>query len=217
MPAFSKAAYEKKRRAEGLCLDCPRASTTRLCSVCLEKRKISAKNSVHRRVQQGLCRQCGSPNESGGQRCNICLEINREEYHSRVRNGQCVYCRDRATAGAFCFRHWLKNIGSPYSLRLKNGGLAMLQQLWEEQRGLCAVTGKLLIPGNNASLDHIIPVSKGGLSTKDNLRWVLYEVNFAKADLTHEQFVEMCRDVVRFHERTAGRSTQTEAHDQRSN
>ncbi len=120
----------------------------------------------------------------------------RADYRRRVVSGQCVFCKQKATAGTFCFDHWLKNIGNPYKLTKRNGGIEILKSIWETQNGRCAVLGVPLIPGVNASLDHIVPLSKGGTSTKENLRWVLLEINRAKGELTHQQFVEMCRSVV---------------------
>lgn len=171
------------------CSNCKRAASPRRsrCAVCIG-------SGARSKRRLGVCRQCGSKSEAN--RCQECLQKTRNEYRSRVTNGQCVYCKEPSTAGAFCFTHWLKNIGSPYKLRKSNGGLLMIRSLWEEQKGLCKVTGEVLIPGHNASLDHIIPTSKGGLSTRDNLRWVLLEINRAKSNMTHQQFVEMCRKVV---------------------
>jgi len=147
------------------------------------------------------CDRCSRAKEAGKYRCDFCQERHRTSYRNnyriRVLRGQCVCCTQKATAGAFCFTHWLKNIGHSYKLGKKNGGIALLQRIWDEQCGKCAVTGMLLIPGVSASLDHIIPLSKGGTSTKENMRWVLLEINRAKADMTHQQFVDMCLTVVK--------------------
>lgn len=99
----------------------------------------------------------------------------------------------------FCLTHWFKNIGVSHGLGNKRG-IALLRQLWNEQKGRCAVTGELLVPGITASIDHAIPKSKGGLSNKENLRWVLLNINRAKWDMTHDEFVEVCRLVVRTHD-----------------
>lgn len=143
------------------------------------------------------CRRSRAPSKS---RCSLHMENQRTKdrtsYRDRVLRGQCVFCQSSAAVGAFCFTHWFKNVGVPHGLGSKKGA-AILQQLWEEQVGCCAVTGEKLIPGLNASLDHIIPKSRGGSSDKSNLRWVLLRVNQLKWDMTHEEFVEMCRLVVR--------------------
>lgn len=151
-----------------------------------------------RRASVGVCRQCGE--RRARVRCGVCLAANRADYRARILAGQCVFCKEAACAGAFCLHHWFKNIGSAYKLNKKNGGIELLKQVWDEQQGRCAVTGLALIPGHNASLDHIVPVSKGGVTSRGNLRWVLFEINRAKADMSHDQFVELCAAVVRAQE-----------------
>jgi 5-methylcytosine-specific restriction endonuclease McrA len=64
---------------------------------------------------------------------------------------------------------------------------------WQEYR--CALTGRLLSP-DSASLDHIIPVRDGGGHTLENVQVLHKEVNRAKSTLTHDQFIQMCREVV---------------------
>jgi 5-methylcytosine-specific restriction endonuclease McrA len=119
---------------------------------------------------------------------------------ARLANGWCIRCKQKAVTNILCLYHWFQGIGNPYGLQTKNGGTALLQSIWDEQCGLCAVTGEPLIPGVNASLDHIVPRSKGGLSVRGNLRWVLLEVNTAKHDMSDEEFVALCRKVVAAHD-----------------
>lgn len=151
-----------------------------------------------------LCKKsCGREVLTGFASCAVCLEksrvAGRKDYYARAARGQCVYCQDRAEVGMFCLTHWFKNIGVSHGLGNKRG-IALLRQLWNEQKGRCAVTGELLVPGITASIDHAIPKSKGGLSNKENLRWVLLNINRAKWDMTHDEFVEVCRLVVRTHD-----------------
>lgn len=77
----------------------------------------------------------------------------------------------------------------------------MLRSLWDEQQGKCAVTGEKLVPGVNASLDHIVPVSRGGTSEKGNLRWVTSTINHMKWDLTDDEFMAMCTQIAHRAER----------------
>jgi len=44
--------------------------------------------------------------------------------------------------------------------------------------------------------DHIVPVSKGGESTFENLGVATPEANFAKGNLSVEEFIELCKDVL---------------------
>lgn len=72
-----------------------------------------------------------------------------------------------------------------------------LATLWKHQRGKCALTGRRL-NRENAHLDHIIPKTRGGTDAKSNLRWVCDEVNMAKRNLTDEEWLLLCRDVMRW-------------------
>lgn len=71
-----------------------------------------------------------------------------------------------------------------------------LLSLWNAQRGRCALTGDILVPGNGASLDHIVPRSRGGGNDISNLRWVTSDANTAKGALSDEAFLAMCRRIV---------------------
>ena len=44
--------------------------------------------------------------------------------------------------------------------------------------------------------DHIIPISKGGTSSIDNLGFCTREANFAKRDMTDKDFIAFCKKVV---------------------
>ena len=66
--------------------------------------------------------------------------------------------------------------------------------LWHKQRGLCAMTGKRL--DRSAELDHIIPVSKGGKNEPSNLQWLAPEVNQCKNDMTVDEFMAVCINVL---------------------
>ena len=67
-----------------------------------------------------------------------------------------------------------------------------------EGRLRCALTGRVLTP-ETVSLDHIVPLSKGGVSTTDNIQFVTHEANQAKSTLSQEEFIKLCRDVVKTH------------------
>jgi 5-methylcytosine-specific restriction endonuclease McrA len=47
-----------------------------------------------------------------------------------------------------------------------------------------------------AQLDHILPRAKGGGDHISNLRWLCPEANYAKRDLTDEEFFALCGDVI---------------------
>jgi CRISPR/Cas system Type II protein with McrA/HNH and RuvC-like nuclease domain len=71
-----------------------------------------------------------------------------------------------------------------------------LARLWKAQRGRCALTGAKL--DRAAELDHALPKTRGGKDNIENLRWVTHEVNFAKRDLTDDEFIALCGNVMRW-------------------
>lgn len=69
-----------------------------------------------------------------------------------------------------------------------------------EQEFKCYLSGRQLILGFNASIDHVIPRSKNKELSKDidNIKWCDKSLNLVKRDLTVEEFIKLCRDVVGF-------------------
>ncbi len=67
-------------------------------------------------------------------------------------------------------------------------------ELIERQNYRCAISGRELTP-ETASLDHKIPLSKGGDHSLANIWIVHVHVNSAKGTMTIEEFVAMCKDV----------------------
>ena len=73
-----------------------------------------------------------------------------------------------------------------------------IYNLIKKQDFKCALTGRELEP-KTASIDHIQPLSRGGEHSINNLQTVHYDVNQAKGTMTQDEFIEMCREVVRLH------------------
>lgn len=70
-----------------------------------------------------------------------------------------------------------------------------LMMTWKRQRGRCALSGRKL--DRTAHIDHIIPRSRGGSNKIDNLQFLTREVNIAKSNLTDDEFIQLCLDVVK--------------------
>jgi 5-methylcytosine-specific restriction endonuclease McrA len=77
----------------------------------------------------------------------------------------------------------------------------MILNLLEKQGYRCALSGRQLTP-ETASIDHVLPLSRGGRHAIENLCIVDHQVNVAKGTLTLEEFVCLCREVA---EHFAGR------------
>ena len=62
----------------------------------------------------------------------------------------------------------------------------------------CALTGRPLSwnKPQEYEYDHILPVARGGTSCLDNLQIVCTDANRAKNDLTEEEFLDLCKEVV---------------------
>jgi CRISPR/Cas system Type II protein with McrA/HNH and RuvC-like nuclease domain len=70
-----------------------------------------------------------------------------------------------------------------------------LRRLLEKQGYKCFFSGRPLEP-NTASVDHLLPVSRGGTNTIDNVCVVHMDINRAKGTLTASEFIGLCREVV---------------------
>jgi hypothetical protein len=70
-----------------------------------------------------------------------------------------------------------------------------LLSLLKQQDYRCAVTGRELTPAL-ATVDHRIPLGRGGDHSIANL-WIVHkDVNRAKGSMMMEEFIALCRDVL---------------------
>lgn len=182
------------------CEDCkglfkvPLRGIQKRCTQCT--RKLRAKSSQHirdRAVAAGLCCYCRkvAPNEGF-----ICCKACSDTLHGKLKarrqarrdSGKCPQCgAEKFGTLTYCFTHWAHNT-TKGSREVRDALVAK----WAAQGGRCAYTGVQLTPGVNASIDHIVPRSKGGEHCAENLQWVCKQINRMKTDMTHEEFVETC-------------------------
>ncbi|OHB60856.1 MAG: hypothetical protein A2Y12_10125 [Planctomycetes bacterium GWF2_42_9] len=76
---------------------------------------------------------------------------------------------------------------------------SQILKILEDQKYRCALSGRLLTP-QTASVDHIIPLSKNGTHDISNIWVVDHKMNLAKGTMSVDEFISVCRDVVKFQE-----------------
>jgi 5-methylcytosine-specific restriction endonuclease McrA len=71
-----------------------------------------------------------------------------------------------------------------------------LETTLANQGGNCALSG-IPIDLLTCEIDHILPETRGGSDELDNLRLVCTRANEAKGNMTDDEFLELCRNVIR--------------------
>ncbi len=148
-------------------------------------------------------------------KCVICCKVN-----DNLPNQKCIKCSNRQNTKVkairlmnhknnLCrcgkLRYARKACEQCYFIRKAYDGTGsgadwkLVQKLLEEQDYRCAYTGEKLIPGDNASLDHKVPVSRGGSLHIDNVQWVTFRINDMKTDFIHDEFLNVIRFIYRRH------------------
>lgn len=169
------------RRAGGRRDTCPRCGSE-YSSYNRQRRCLSCRKVYERlRYRRNLARS----REGGRVRSMASWHRNRETRIGRV--------KERRRAHFFRYRSWL--------LKFQTGVEISPLSLWglfKSQRGRCALTGRKLEPRtrNAVHLDHVIPKSKEGSTSLQNVRWVCGEANMARQGLSDRDFLRLCSQVV---------------------
>lgn len=89
--------------------------------------------------------------------------------------------------------HPLVALASDYNLKYRHSGIVRPIDYWSQlkkQKMICPYTG-VKITRENMSIDHIIPMSKGGRHVKENIQIVHSWANLMKLDYPEEIFLKM--------------------------
>lgn len=140
--------------------------------------------------------------EEGKKLYSKMVSISQKKTKAKIPEGLCkqaISCKKPVIGESiFCLKHWIASISRAYKNnknRQEKIDKLVVLEIWNEQKGLCSITGVPLVPGKNTSLDHIIPVSKGGTNNKSNLRFVHSAINLFKRDNEEQEFKEMILDL----------------------
>lgn len=210
--------------SKGRCGNCGRIQDREnktICTICNSKRK----NEYLNKKNKQKCFKCGKP--ARNIHCKKCQSKIAEKTKQKSLLKICIYCEKDATHGVYCEIHHKKTrdairnrLEQGKCLRCGNNKLSTcnycwicwlkghtdrtgtspkeLENIWNQQQGKCTYSGRLLIPGKNAHLDHKISVKNKGTNDPNNLQWVDKNINYAKRALSEDEFLTMIRDIYEY-------------------
>jgi len=196
MKSEARKKYLKERRAKVCdCCGGPR-EIAGYCQGCWQKRTERRKALFAEKKQRGECITCTNLSIEGKCHCDICLlkirsrRKNRED--KRRQDGVCVRCgKEKGGANSgMCPLCYAKET-SVFHFGSVNRA-SELVALLKSQGSRCPYSGEELILGDNTSLDHVVPRSRGGSDEIENLQWLysrnVFDVNRMKWDMTDKEF-----------------------------
>lgn len=192
-------------RVQRICIYCkkqPAAGSRKGCHDCKVYQTKQHALLYQERKSNGLCPLCGRTAEAGHVRC---VECRTDEINSRAKRrekrkteGLCRLCKDpKLEHNSLCYLCWLKEMSRRSTGTTEHA--QALQAILERQNYKCALTGKVLTPGLDASVDHILPKHRGGGNEVSNLRWLLFQVNRMRSSLLDDELIELCEVILTHH------------------
>ena len=176
---------------------------------------ISKEPPIERKSRHGspfgkvVCPTCGiefvstrSTKKYCGHRC-FRLRLQRNWINKNRAKGLCYSCAEKPVTGtvSYCRQHWIAQAAWRAGLRGKGQWIA-LEELLKRQGGKCPYTGRVLVLGVNASVDHKKPRSlfPSLIGDIENLEWVDVEVNRAKRAMAKDEFIALCKLIAERHQ-----------------
>ena len=166
---------------------------TKLCPDC----KIISRDKWKNKTKTLHCVRCSEPKENpNNSSCNKCKK-NLKNYQVSRRaglkeSGKCISCSGEKDTSIDCCSTCILKAAAGRWLKNRNRWSDLLD-LFHKQNKKCIYTGVELIIGENASIDHIHPRSKGGLNELENLQWIDIKINKMKNNINHNEFIEICK------------------------
>lgn len=120
----------------------------------------------------------------------------KKRYQSRTRGGLCKDCgiKNREKGVTRCKVCIFKHLAQRYLGT--NQRYSELQELFEQQKGCCAYSGRALHLPGTASIEHVIPRSSRKCTNISNIKWVDIEINKMKSNLPLHKFLMNCKEVL---------------------
>lgn len=148
-------------------------------------------STYQKRKALGLCVRCGKKARTNKVHCQNCHNA----YQARTAGCQeCNSTKAPLLPGVkVCEICYFKKASRRYF-----GNVSYWQELknkFQEQKGHCAYSGRNLILGSNAQLDHIVPQSHGGPHSIANLQWVDGRINKLKSYFSQTEFLTLVKEI----------------------
>lgn len=118
----------------------------------------------------------------------------------QTEKGLCIFCLSlRIPNSTLCEKHYFKSLAQRNLQDMTKWEL--IRDIFYAQEERCYFTGKKLVLGINASIDHLQPTSRCPelMKSVENIRWVDKDINRIKSDLTSDEFIELCKTIARLH------------------
>jgi len=183
---------QAKRKAEGLCPRCGSETNGFLfCDRCLENRK----KLLIKRKANNLCIICNKKT-SGLTMCDKCNTESREyqnKKRARLKDaGLCAVCGKETEGLTLCFKCLDSKRQAAGRRRVKKKGAfaerVSIEKVFFRDGGRCHICKRKLnlevkYPNSRfSSIDHIIPISKGGTHEYKNVKLACFECNVRKGN-----------------------------------
>lgn len=194
------AKHRAKRKAAGICADCPAPAhngTTR-CVACAARNSTCSGERYAKRKAAGLCDECDKPASKGKTKCPACLSkraANTARHRAkRKAAGLCTKCGKRPprTGYDYCAPCADKESASK-AKRFADLRAAATTDMYIAQGKKCAGC-QHPFPQRCLTIDHIIPRANGGDDAPTNLQLLCHYCNSVKRNKTQADLLARLRE-----------------------
>ena len=183
---------------------------TKFCNSCLNdkpltdftkcNKKVFNKGNLHRNHKQkddyhAYCKECNAQRAKAF-RSKYKAETGNADYRGTGKINQYPE-KDRKLVSAIRNRITQAKQNNKRTNRAFDIDVDYMYQLWIQQNGKCALTGYPMTLDGHTNLRLSIDKISAKLGyIKGNVQWTIFTANRAKGDMSHKDFVKMCKMVI---------------------
>ena len=146
------------------------------------KTKVCIKCGVEKLLTE-FCKRTDSP-DGYHRYCRTCNKAEHAAYHEKNRTRELKRMAKYNKSPKSKAAHKANKIKRRAAGELTTETMETVRQA---SNGICPYCGKRIEEGH---IDHIIPISKGGTSSPDNLAWVCASCNLSKSNRSLDEFLK---------------------------